>query len=176
MAGQLERDVRERSGKVKDLIKEYNKKILKLPKDMPNKPSPLPTNFKALLLADSELWELDRFGCNEKWARDPKTRHAISWLHNSKRATEEVSNLVSECLRYINWHQEQLNTIKGIIESIPSGSPFHLKLLERGNTSAHCLHNIQRINNQLENLSNRTLDVLNLKDLMGINRTLSNLF
>jgi hypothetical protein len=78
--------------------------VAELPED-PHNPPPLDLEYLTnYLLADSDLWELGRFGCDEKWATDPETRRAIAFLHLYDRANEELDILSSECQRYVHWH------------------------------------------------------------------------
>jgi len=95
--GHLRAEIIKRCDKAKTLIKQYNKNVAELP-ESPHNPPPLDFEYLTdLLLANSDLWELDRFGCNEKWATDPSTRQAIAHLNLYDRAKEELGILSSEC-------------------------------------------------------------------------------
>ena len=61
-------------------IKKYNKKLDNLSSNDNNPQSLSEKIVKDLILEDSQLWEFDRFDCNEKWVKESKMRHTISML------------------------------------------------------------------------------------------------
>jgi len=135
----IRKDIGTRMKTVETLIKTYNKKVLSYP---PSEHRPPILNFKKvtnLLLADSNLWDLDCFQCNEKWAKDPKTRKMISTLLLRRPAQEELGLLTAEYTRLIRNHIDDLNKIEAALLFVASGSLVERVLLKRGTDAATSL-------------------------------------
>jgi hypothetical protein len=147
-------DIRKRLAKASKLIKEYNDKVKELPPDT-RRPQSIDSNgLNTLLLADSALWDLDRFQCNDKWALHPPTRTAISSLANISRAQEEVSLLVSESLRFLNWNICRLDNIERILRHIEEQSIVSAELLIMGSKSAKALESAVGMDTAISRLCN----------------------
>jgi Kyakuja-Dileera-Zisupton transposase len=141
-AGNIEGDIAKRSQNVVKLIKEYNKKLDSLPPN-DNNPQPLPEKIaKDLALGDSQLWELVRFGCNEKWAKEPKMRRAISVLQTWIRAEEELVIIAEECQRFVKSHCQQLDNVERAFLSELRSSSLHEILVEIGAKSEQALRSV----------------------------------
>jgi hypothetical protein len=56
------------------------------------------------LLNDSALWDLDRYSCTDRWARDRLMQHAFKHLYDVTRAKEEVIILLAQGQRHVNWY------------------------------------------------------------------------
>jgi hypothetical protein len=110
-SGIIKREIRARAQKVGPLIKEYNKCLAQFTGD--NKPAPLPTDkhLDELLLRDSALWELDRYSCTDKWARDRNMQNAFNHMYNVVRAKEEVTILLTQSQRHINWFISEIHNV-----------------------------------------------------------------
>ena len=64
-----------------------------------------------LLLRDSVLWELDRYSCTDKWARDRNMQNAFNHMYNIVRAKEEVTILLTQSQRHINWFIAEIRNV-----------------------------------------------------------------
>ena len=140
------------------MIKEYNKCLAQFTGD--NKPAPLPTDkhLDELLLRDSALWELDRYSCTDKWARDRSMQNAFNHMYNVVRAKEEVTILLTQSQRHINWFIAEIRNVTKALEVLKiENCELGRRLLNRAQLAAVILRswgNLQDIINIL-----RTNDV-----------------
>ena len=84
------------------MIKEYNQRLEQLP-DYDLRPIPTDKNLDELLLNDSALWDLDRYSCTDRWARDRLMQHVFKYMYDVARAKEEVIILLTQSQRHVNW-------------------------------------------------------------------------
>jgi hypothetical protein len=141
---------------VEKLIKMYNDKVKEHP---PSERRPPILNFERvtdLLLTDSDLWDLDRFQCNEPWANDSRTRKMISTVLLRERAQEELSLLMAEYVRLIRSHIDDLNKIETVLRFVAPRSSVERLLLKRGADAETSLRISQ--------------DLCNAKGLSGLQR------
>jgi hypothetical protein len=129
--------------KARDLIRRYNDLIAELPPN-DNNPQPLPEDHSKLMLSNnSHLWDLERFHCNERWAKELKTRHAISQFQDWIRAEEELNILALECERFLKSQSHRLDTIQRIVSIVPRFSRIEGMLIEFGAKSEQALRHLQ---------------------------------
>jgi hypothetical protein len=100
-AGTAIQAISNRTKRAVKLIKEYNKKVDRLPPGEHN-PAHLPDDIKKYLDNESALFDLERFGSNERWAKEPGLRRAITKLKEWDRVEEEVQILAVEDRRFIH--------------------------------------------------------------------------
>jgi hypothetical protein len=109
------------------LIREYNTEVSRL-----NHPSAPPLlnedKLTDLLLSDSDLWCLDRFQCDGRWAKDPQMRRAISSLSTLEQAEKELKILSQECQRFVNQQCLELDNLETAIAVVCSVSALHTTL------------------------------------------------
>jgi hypothetical protein len=147
------------------VVSEYNKKVDELPPD-PQNPTKLDEErLHELLEGDSSLWDLDRYGCNEPWAKDPQTKRALSELAELDRSEEELVLTSEETRRYINWNCAELNKVVVALSAMPSGSVTARCCLERGKLSADALKKIKVLNYTISLLQIQWPEVVEFKDL-----------
>jgi hypothetical protein len=105
------------------LVKEYNAEVSELPPD-PRNPSLLSKDVSNQLLAfDSDLFETDRFLCNQRWASERGMRRAIILAHSLERAREELLILAEELERYSNSLSSQLVDIQAELQTFKGEGP-----------------------------------------------------
>ena len=141
-AGRIRSNVNRRAKTVTPKIREYNKQVVALPEGVVKPPMLDETKVHELIQNDSDLWELDRFTSNEKWAKDSKTLHAVSVLATLQRAQEELFILASDCERFISWHTQKLDEIDCTLSLLLSNTILHDHLLERGARSLYALEEL----------------------------------
>jgi len=68
-------------------------------------------NLDELLLNDSALWDLDRYSCTDRWARDRLMQNAFRHMYDVARTKEEVIILLIQSQRHVNWYIEDIYNI-----------------------------------------------------------------
>ena len=102
-------------------------------------------NLNTLLDMNSDLWELDRFGCKDKWALDSSVPVTIAQLAAFKRAEEELFILSDETQRFVNWEIQQLNDVEAALSALCDPSLLNDILLEKGARALEALESIGRL-------------------------------
>jgi hypothetical protein len=174
-SGSIIKEIKARTVKVKPLILQYNKSLAQFTGD--NKPPPLPTDRKLdeLLLIDSELWELDRSSCTDRWARDRPMQQAFKHLYNVARANEEVIILLSHSQRHINWHIADIKNVTNALKAL-SDTDCELgpRLLIRGEIAAGTLRSWKGLQNMIKIL--RKHSVCEEELLVGVEGSISGIW
>ena len=129
---------------VRKLIKEYNKEVSKL--DNSCRPPLLnEERLTDLLLSDSDLWSLERFRCDEPWAKDPHLRRAISSLCTLDQAEEELRILSEECQRFVNQQCSELDSLERARQIVSPGSAIHNRLSKYTTDVVNSLSGMQKL-------------------------------
>ena len=112
---------------------------------------------KNLLLSDSELCDLHRFRCDEKWAKDLRTSRAIWKLKDWERGEEELEILARECERFVNAHCRKLEIVRLTLDSISRDSAVMKEVAEVGLKSVRTLQLLhsESMDKMVENLNKR---------------------
>jgi len=156
MSGQILRSIRDRNAKINKLIDEYNAALSEFPPD-PCNPPPLSKKItKQLLAFDSDLFETDRFLCNQRWAREKGMRRAIIVANTLERAKEELVILSREMERFVNSLCHSLFTIQANLQGFKNRSCKISEILaEKGGRIAQALRELgsKRTSQTLHRLS-----------------------
>lgn len=143
-AGRLLGRAHDRLGNVRKHIKEYNKEVSKL--DSPSRPPLLnEERLTDLLLSDSDLWSLERFRCDEPWAKDPHLRRAISSLGTLYQAEDELKILSEECQRFVNQQCSELDSLESSMQVVFPGSAIHSYLSKYATDVVKSLSGMQKL-------------------------------
>jgi hypothetical protein len=142
-AGHTFSTITKRTKKALQLIRQYNRQVANLPANDSN-PQKLPEKIaKDFLMRDSQLWDLERFRCNDRWAKELKTRRTISLLQEWVRGEEELHVLACECQRFLRSQCQRLENVQRTLLSVPRFSRVESILVEIGAKSEQALQLLQ---------------------------------
>jgi len=147
------------------MISEYNQKVQGLPPELQVRVPRLTEKFDDLLLGDSGFWELDRFNCDDEWARNSKVREAIRKVWSLQRSEEEVGILVSECLRFLEWNAARLLAISSVLKQFPSKGSLASQIIQLGNRAADSIRELSKRSGFLKSLREKRPDAPNQERL-----------
>ena len=139
------------------MIKEYNQRLEKLP-DYDLRSISIDKDLDELLLIDSTLWDLDRYSCTDRWARDRLMQHAFKHLYDVARAKEEVIILLAQGQRHVNWHIANIRkVIMALGELKTKDCELRHRLLKRAQVATVILRSWNKFQNIIDII--RTHDI-----------------
>jgi hypothetical protein len=169
--GAIKKEISARTKKVGLLIKEYNKRLEQLP-DYDLRPIPTDKNLDELLLNDSALWDLDRYSCTDRWARDRLMQNAFKHMYDVARTKEEVIILLTQSQRHVNWYIADVRNItKALGELNTKDCELGRRLLDRAQLATVTLRSWGKFQDIIDTV--RTHDICEealLVDLEGFSR------
>jgi hypothetical protein len=158
-AGKIKKTIITRTKKVVSLIKEYNQRLEQFP-DYDLRPISTDKDLDELLLNDSALWDLDRYSCTDRWARDRLMQHAFKHLYDVTRAKEEVIILLAQGQRHVNWYIADIRKVTMALqvgELRTADCELRRRLLKRAQVATVTLRSWDQFQNVIDII--RTHDV-----------------
>ena len=144
-AGKIKQTIITRTKKVFSLIVEYNQRLEQLP-DHDIRPIPTDKDLDELLLNDSALWDLDRYSCTDRSARDRLMQHTFKYMYNVARAKEEVIILLTQSERYVNWFiADVAKVIMALTKLQNKDCELGLRLLKRAQVATVSLRSWKKL-------------------------------
>lgn len=141
------------------MIKEYNQRLEQFP-DYDLRPISTDKDLDELLLNDSALWDLDRYSCTDRWARDRLMQHAFKHLYDVTRAKEEVIILLAQGQRHVNWYIADIRKVTMALqvgELRTADCELRRRLLKRAQVATVTLRSWDQFQNVIDII--RTHDV-----------------
>ena len=136
------------------------------------RPLPLDRNFDELLLNDSALWDLDRYSCTDRWARDRPMQHAFKHMYDVARAKEEVIILLNHCQRHVNWYITDIRKVTVALGELKTKDcELGRRLLKRAQVAAVTLRSWKKFQDVIDKL--QTHEVHEKALLVSVKRSTS---
>ena len=160
------------------MIKQYNQRLEQIP-DCDLRPLPLDRNLDELLLNDSALWDLDRYSCTDRWARDRPMQHAFKHMYDVARTKEEVIILLNHSQRHVNWYITDIRKVTVALGELKTKDcELGHRLLKRAQVAAVTLRSwktFQKVINKLRTLGIREALLVSVERSTSVTLTFADL-